>query len=212
MTVPRTLLDLKIGDVVPAAPAGPGLILDPGRPDRWYALTTRPQCEAKAEAWLEKRGIYAFHPVLERTTVVRGRRRTTVSRYVPGFVFARFPGLPRAHEVTAGPFIIDALRDSHGGWGKLNPDGLRRLHSMRRMDQAAEDRRRRAAIRFAERNRLKAGDTALFRAGPFAGFHCEVVHLPAAGGLSVRLEIFGREMQTEVDECDLVRVDRAKRD
>lgn len=167
---------------------------------RWYALRVPPQREDQAEAWLKRRGVYAFHPVLRRNVVRYGVTHEQARRYLPGYVFARFPGQPREHMVVASPFILGALCRSDGFWGILRPQGLRAIYAMRKIDQAEEASR-------AERKRaglLRVGDQALFMAGPFADFPCEVIEVMAGGGAKVRLQLFGREVPFEAKDGTLV--------
>ena len=189
-TVPKgTLLGLRPGDPAPPQIAGPAALFVPG-PRRWVP-TCAPLREDAAEAWLSRRGVYAFHPVTTRQVPVRGRAREYVRRYVPGYVFACFEGEPIPHRVLGGPFLTVVLRASNGSWGILGPDRLRRLHRMRRRDEVAEQRRRQAGLRRQDRERLRHGDRALFRAGPFAEFTGEVVEVEADGGVKVRFDLLG---------------------
>ncbi|MFC4668350.1 transcription termination/antitermination protein NusG [Seohaeicola nanhaiensis] len=157
---------------------------------RWYALRVPPQREDQAEAWLLRRGVYAFHPVLSRQSTKHGRVREYQRRYLPGYVFARFPGEPLVHLVSGTPFILGALCRSSGHWGILRPQGLRAIYAMRKIDADSEEARR--AVRRSQM--LHPGDRAMFHTGPFAEFPCEVIEIKAEGGAKVRLQLFGREV------------------
>jgi len=170
----------------------------------WYALTVAPQREDQAEAWLARRGVYGFHPVLTRKRRRFGRVVEHHRRYLPGYVFARFVGAPVVHAVLSCPFVTGAITLADGRWGVLDPAGLRAIHAMRRRDAEAEAARRAAAARQRRARMLSVGDAAMFRSGPFSGFRCEVVDLPAGGGATVRLVLFGREVVTPADGADLV--------
>lgn len=199
---------LSIGDVVPAG-CGPVTVYVAG-PARWYALRVSPQREDQAEAWLSRRGVYAFHPVLMRKVRRMGKVREYARRYLPGYVFARFPGAAVPHRLIGRCGITDALRCSDGSWGVLEPSDLRALHAMRKVDAETEEQRR--AIRAADRRAetVRAGERALFHAGPFVGTYCEVVELlPADGTAKVRLRLFGADMVVQVGTVDLVGVARA---
>lgn len=192
-------LDLRPGDHVTgstvAALARPG-------PARWYALRVRPQHEDQAEAWLRRRGVYAFHPVRERRTLVRGRVRLFHRRYLPGYVFARFRGDPLCHLVMACPFILGAICRADGEWGVLAPKGLTAIHAMRKMD---EDQARTRAEMERRRRALHVGDAVLFRSGPLAGFSAEVVAVTAEDGVEVRFTLFGREALITTSPADIER-------
>ncbi|GHF71083.1 hypothetical protein GCM10017056_47500 [Seohaeicola zhoushanensis] len=178
-----------------AADAGNRAIFSVG-PQRWYALRVPPQREDQAEAWLLRRGVYAFHPVLSRRSVQHGRVREYQRRYLPGYVFARFPGDPLEHLVAGTPFILGALCRSSGHWGILRPQGLRAIYAMRKIDAASEEARK--AVR--RRQLLHPGDRALFHTGPFAEFPCEVIEIKADGGAKVRLQLFGREILADASD------------
>jgi len=170
----------------------------------WYALRVVPQREDQAEAWLRLRGVYAFHPVLTRKAKRFGAMREYQRRYLPGYVFARFPGDPVVHAVTSGPFITGALCRSDGTWGALEPKKLRAIHQMRKVDAEADAARKAERARRRRQRLVGEGDSALFRSGPFSGFTCEVVELRASGGAMVRFSLFGRETSVEASTGDLV--------
>lgn len=197
----------SVGDVVPLGD-GLGPLFVPGAP-RWVALIVRLQREDAAEAWLQRRGVYGFHPVIERRVVVRGAARVVRRRYLPGFVFARFPGVPVLHRVFGGPFVVGGLRDASGALGVLDPASIRGLHAMRAVDVALDEARAEAARKARAAARVRAGDSALFRAGPFAGQPCEVVSVGGDGGVVVRLRLFTGEVPAVVAPDDLVPVRRA---
>lgn len=198
---------INIGDAVEPRRASTGIVL-PGVA-RWYALRCAPQREDAVEGWLARRGVYAFHPVLQRVAHRAGVARVYHRRYLPGYVFARFGGDPVVHQVLTCPWIIGALCRSDGEWGVLEPSRLREIHAMRRID---DDLRQVRAGRSAARRRavrLRVGDRAMFRAGPLAEVQCEVVELIADGGARVRLGLFGREMLVDGRAEDLVRLRKA---
>ncbi len=194
---------VSIGDVVCFRGDRPA-IYAPG-PARWYALRTRPQREDQAEAWLSLRGVYAFHPVRMRQVTRAGRVREYARRYLPGYVFARFPGEPLAHAVLTCPFVVGALARQGGDWGILDPHKLQAIHSMRRVDTQAMAAREAERARRRARAALRPGDRVMFRAGVFAGHPSEVVDLCADGAIRVRLNLFGREVLLAADGADLMR-------
>ncbi|WP_290684673.1 transcription termination/antitermination protein NusG [Haematobacter sp. UBA3484] len=198
---------LSVGDVVRV---GEGLApVFAAGPARWYALRVAPQREDQVEAWLQRRGVYAFHPVLMRKVRRMGKSRDYARRYLPGYVFARFPGQAVPHRLVGRSGITGALTCADGSWGVLEPADLRKLHAMRKVDVKTKAERRAALA--AERRALtvSAGEPALFRSGPFAGFHCEVVELTAADDAKVVVTIFGRETPAQVPVSDLVGVVRS---
>lgn len=165
---------------------------------RWHALLTAPQGEARAEAWLKARGVYSFHPVTRRVVTIRGKAVSRVSRYLPGYVFARFPGEMIWHHVRACAHIRDCIRMASGEPGILRPADLTSLHDMRdRDDEAKEAQRRAAMIRRGDKVRIMTGlwqDSA----------PTEVVEI-VNGKAKVRLIMFGAERLVEVDITALAR-------
>ena len=174
-------------------------------PKQWYALRVVSQREDHAEQWLELRGVYAFHPVTTRRVRRCGVLREHHRRYLPGYVFARFPGCPVEHAVLASPFITGALSfQASGEWGALDPSQLQAIHAMRRKD--AEDRatRKAEAARRKRASLVRKGDSAMFRSGPLSQYPCEVIELRADGGARVAFRLFGRDVVADAIAEDLV--------
>lgn len=177
-----------------------GVALFAPGPARWFALRVRPQREINAERWLANRGVYAFHPVRGRRVVRRGRVIEASRCYLPGYVFARFPGWPVAHRVTDGPFVTGAVSRADGEWGALDPRDLAAIHRMRAVDDDIEARR---ALRRMPRPFLP-GQAARLRAGPLSDREAEVVEVPTATRVVLRLRLFSRAMLVEVDAGDAI--------
>jgi len=176
---------------------------------RWHALFVSPQKEDQAEAWLQRRGVYSFHPVTTRKVIRSGRPREYHRRYLPGYVFARFPGEVLVHDVVACPFVQGALCGADGLWGVILPKDLRALHAMRKIDAELDRDRRLAARKRRKAQNLKKGDTAMFRSGAFVERTCEVVELVAEGGAKVRFQLFGREVLATARADDMVAISRS---
>lgn len=197
---------LQVGDVVldgqrPAIfRAG-----DPG----WYALRVAPQRETFVERWLFLRGVMGFHPVLTRRVVSNGKPRKQTTRYLPGYVFARFPGAPIIHAVQALPHILGAVTAANGSWAQLVPADLLALYGMRDLDSDIEEARKVSAMQRKRASALQAGKGALFRAGPMAGVACEVVEIAGNGDVRVRLRAFGSDRVVTASVHDLVATRKA---
>jgi transcription antitermination factor NusG len=181
---------LAVGDVLPldALPDQRALNI-PGAP-RWHCLIVRPQAEAKCEAWLARHAVYAFHPVTARVVTVRGVTRRFESRYLPGYVFARFGGPVIWHRVLNGRFVTDAIRHEPSRQpAALHPADLDALHAMRAREDQAQSM---AAERKRAMRMFGGGDRVRIQAGLFEGHDGEVVSV-TSGGVSVRLRLLGRE-------------------
>jgi transcription antitermination factor NusG len=151
-----------------------GPLIRPGE-HRWYALTTAPQRESAAKMWLERYGVVSFYPVVEGKKWRRNRMVPFQRRYIPGYLFAQFPGEPIWHILLSSPFVRDVLRRHDGTPGILHPDTLDRLHAMRAMDGELEAKR-------AARRLIRKGDRVRLLSGPFEGQEVEVVEVDTAAG------------------------------
>lgn len=183
----------------PPPHVGPcSLVYAPDLP-RWHAVMVKPQKEAAAQAWLDRCGVYSFYPVTTRTIMVRHKRKQIVSRYLPGYLFARFPGIPIVHKVMARDLLIrDFMRLRDGRIGILAPDDLEALHAMRAMDEEAKERIRQAAL-------IRTGDKVRILSGILDGLDSEVVEIRGATAV-VRLTMFGGERTADVDIAKLGKV------
>lgn len=203
----RPFLALRRGDSLPAAPRA-DLVND--GPPRWHALRVSPQREDQAEDWLRLRGVYAFHPVLRRVTTRMGKRVEHQRRYLPGYVFARFPGAAVISRVMSCPWITGAVCLSGGEWGVLDPQALRAIHAMRATDRKARAAAAEAAELRRRRRIVLPGQAAMFQAGPLAGQSCEVIEIDAQGGARVALPLFGQQaLVVQAAVADLIPVRKA---
>lgn len=198
---------LSIGDRLPPA-SGRVALFEPG-PAGWYALRVAPQREGWVEARLALFGVRGFHPVLTRTVVRKGVRKRLVQRYLPGYVFARFPGWPVIHEVLAVPHVLGALTVQSGDWAMIAPEDLRSLYHMRLVDGEIRNAEKEQAARRKAARALTPGGGVLFKAGPFVGLPCEVVEIRGEGEVKVRLNIFGAHQVIKAQASDLVPMRKA---
>ncbi|MCW1932626.1 transcription termination/antitermination NusG family protein [Pararhodobacter zhoushanensis] len=197
---------VAVGDVV--STSGPAPLFQPG-PAQWYALRVAAQRESFVERWLSLRGVMGFHPVLTRTVVRHGRKLQQAKRYLPGYVFARFPGYPVVHAIRTLPHVLGALTVQDGNWACIKPEDLRALYDMRQVDAKIEDAEAAAAARRKAARALRAGGGALFRAGPMAGTRCEVIEIAGSGDVRVRLRLFGAEHLVSTRAEDLISIRKA---
>lgn len=177
---------MHVGDI--SALERPPLYVE-GTP-AWHCLRVMPQREDDCEAWLDRRGVYAFHPVTVRYQTHKGQRIKRVSRFIPGYVFARFPGRINWHAVHASPLVADAIRMRDGRIACLMESDLTALRAM--SDREQRERERRAAAQM-----IRKGDRVRLASGPFEGSEVEVLSLKA-GRATFSLHMFGGEIQAEV--------------
>lgn len=166
-------------------------------PARWHALTVLPQAEATTEAWLKVRGVYSFHPVTRRVVTIRGKKVSRTKRLLPGYVFARFPGIMAWHAVKGCVHIAGCIRMASGEPGILRPDDLTALHAMRDRDDEAREEQRRAAI-------IRPGDKVRILSGLWSDEQTEVIAI-RHGKAIVRLTMFGAEREVEVEQAAMVK-------
>ncbi len=183
-------------DILPPAQK-PALVV-PGHRE-WYALLVAPQCEDSAKAWLARRcGATSFYPVREEWRAVPHRKAQRERRFIkhaPGYLFSCFRGQPVWHRLLdreTQPFIRDVIRLHTGEPGMLHPSDLNSLYAMRQRDEAAVERRRLARM-------INVGDKVEIKTGPFAEMKdIEVVEIKGSAA-RIRLRIFGRETETEIN-------------
>lgn len=189
---------MHVGDVIPLAGSVADRRLCLDGVQRWHALIVRPQREGATVAWLRQNGAYAFYPVRRRCRVTRGRSVTIQSRYLPGYVFARFSGPVIWHRVITGLFVSDAIRLDSGHPAVLHPGDLSALHAMRAVDEAqeaVEQDRLAAARRICAFGR---GDRVRIVGGPMEGLAVQVRELRAGSALC-RLRLFGSDRDVDID-------------
>jgi transcription antitermination factor NusG len=174
------------------------LMVVPGHRE-WYALLVAPQCEDSAKAWLARRcGAASFYPVREEwraTPNRKAQRERRFVKYAPGYLFTCFRGQPvwyRILDREVQPFVRDVIRLQTGEPGMLHPSTIKSLYAMRKRDEVAVERRRLARM-------VNVGDKVEIKAGPFAEMgEVEVVEIKGSAA-KIRLVIFGRETETEIN-------------
>ena len=165
-------------------------LYEPGEA-RWHALTVLSQKEAAVVAWLAQNGIYAFYPIRRKPVTLRGKVIQRALRYLPGYVFARFPGEPVCHRVTAHRHVTGAVRMADGvTWGILNPHDLTRIHAMRDLEDAHAAQRR-------EARRIKPGDRVTILSGLWGDGQKVEVHQIRSGAVLFEIEMAGRIVRGE---------------
>lgn len=170
------------------------MVADP----QWYALITLPQRESAARQWLDRRlGVYSFFPVKRERRHVRNRWIERDSRYLPGYLFARFPGAPNWFELLQSPFVHNAIRGSDGYPGRIHPDSLTAIKAMASVDDEIE-------ARWHLATRPKRGDRVRVKAGAFAGYDgLEVVEV-VSGKVRLSLRLLGRDLELPIEGVEKV--------
>lgn len=181
----------QIGQVVQGIDFDARAIFTPSKA-RWHALIVPVMKEASAEAWLKRRGVYSFHPVKKRRKVIKGRHIEHKTRYLPGYVFAQFPGIAIPNRILRCPFISDAIRLGSNEWAILSPHDLRGIHAMRDADEQEQQARESA-------QRIRPGDRVRVLGGLEAvdGQEVEVVSLSTSGRVKFTIHMFGAEIRGE---------------
>lgn len=183
-----------IGQVLPYNPAAP---LFRGDRPRWYALTSAPQSELPASAWLARQGVEeAWYPTREhRVTIKRGQRRV-VTRMVPewpGYVFALCPG-----SVVSWSALID--RSMHKITGVVMVNGEPAVIAEDKLMDMKDVPNCLKAVRQAqiEAQRIKPGDMVQILDGEMGGWQVTIngvnagfasFLIPLLGGARAEIEI-----------------------
>lgn len=198
----KAFLNLSVGDAVawddkPLARPGPA---------RWHALIVAPQREKLVVGLLDRSGISAFFPVIERSTRRRGKKVVYEARFLPGYVFARFPGPIVWPAVARIDAVRDMVRVRDGRPAVLRAEDLDALYAMRSraLAEIDDERRAREARRCALRAR--AGGRARIRSGAYAGQVVDVLEVDGARSRIV-LPLFGSAVPGEIGTDDLIAVD-----
>lgn len=143
----------------------------------WFALTTPPQKERAARAFLMAQGISpAFFPSENRISTIRGKKRVREAPLVGGYVFALFQGYPLWHVLKEQAFFTGVV--CLGNRPVVMPRGtIRRLQGL--TVEAAERRRELRELREQLRLALMPveGEGAKIVDGPLNGFTVNVLRI-----------------------------------
>ena len=86
----------------------------------WYAVSTKPHQEKRAELHIKQWGIECFLPLLKKNKIIRRTRKEVIEPLFPGYLFARFDpdkhsravryatGVRKIVEFGSGPVEVDA--------------------------------------------------------------------------------------------------------
>jgi len=116
---------------------------------RWHCLLTFPQQENRVIEWLNDKGVYAFYPVDRKVHIRRGPykgkrmpdgriRYIKEEKLLPGYVFAKFGGLPKWHIIREGRGISGVL-GQQGKPFQFTALDLEALLEMRRKGEEVEE-------------------------------------------------------------------------
>jgi transcription antitermination factor NusG len=181
---------IQWNETIPPVLAPP--IVTPGE-SRWHCLIVYPQREAPTRIWLAEHGVEAFYPVTITKQRHRGRDISRVRRYLPGYVFANFPGEPAWWRILgdARRNVRDVLRVHNGEAGRLHEDTLTQLQAMREVDEELEERKRVART-------VRKGDLVRIKVGELVNWEVEIVDIKGPKGV-FHVKLFGAEHSAEVD-------------
>lgn len=167
----------------------------------WFVLVTVPGREAKAVAFLERQGVMAWVPMVERWRRLPGgqRRAARMHPVMPGYVFARFSGAPHWRALFGmepGCFFLRGVLGRDGAPAALSPDQLREV--ARVFDRLEK------LWRAPEPDRVRAGDQVRVR-GAADGWVMPVAEV--RGPLAwVLMPMLGGRRAVEVPVASLDRV------
>jgi transcriptional antiterminator NusG len=173
-------------------------------PQKWYVLMTFPNKEAKVMRTFKDRNVSAYHPVIRKARIMRGRRNEGT---VP--LFASLIFIPD-FQARAGGVFVDGV-DRYLKFGDCYPYLPDRAPPVKRASDGIPDM---AGIRYlasegnipvARRRRLyRIGELVRVVGGPFASFNGMIERLDSNGRLTVLLDIFSRLTPVEFDVGQIV--------
>jgi transcription antitermination factor NusG len=181
-----------------------GIMGAPLATPEWYILTTPPQKEAAAIAWLDRNGIIeAWHPT---ETAWRNRPRCKPSRVeyqrsiAPGYLFALFPRAVEWDELfRRSKHCLSGVVGFHE---RPYAVPVRVLQQMQHVPHQIEKIRTDAAAR-AEAARLatlpQVGHSAMLKAGPLSGMTVDISRIDK--GIAWFL-LNGMEISADVDSME----------
>ena len=172
------------------------MIYTPDPTPHWFALMVNPQREIAARKWLDRRGVYSFFPVKKERRHIRNAWVERESRYLPGYLFARFPGAPKWFMIFDSPFIHNAIRASNGYPGRIDPDSLQAIRAMASVDHEIE-------ARWHIATRPQKGDRVRIKSGAFAGYETEVVEI-VHGKVRLPLRLLGHGVAVDIGNVEKV--------
>jgi transcriptional antiterminator NusG len=181
-------------------------------PQKWYVLMTFPNKEAKVMRTFKDRNISAYHPVIRRTRIIRGRRNDCTAPLFASLIF--IPDF----QARAGGVFVDGV-DRYLKFGDCYPYLPQCAPPIKLAEEAWQSRYVRkdenlvpdmVGIRQLEavgnipvvrRRRLyRVGQLVRVVGGPFASFNGMIEHLDSNGRLKVLLDIFSRLTPVELDQ------------
>ena len=176
--------NFKIGQAVDNAAPRPRLCR-PGSP-AWFALRVVPRGEARAQAWLQQRGVYSFFPVFRRNRINRFTKAKSEYEVpiVTGYLFAKFPSCPLWHEVKASRFITGVIGHNDAPV-PLSAASIKGMHALRGTLKAEQERKSAA-------RRIRPGDRVAITQGPLASLDVIEVTSLTRDGVRVRFGLLGK--------------------
>ena len=140
----------------------------------WYIFQTPPRKEASATAWLDQRGVEAWHPV---TTKIRRVPRSRIKSVpyetpvAPRYLFARFTGRPQWHVLKTCRWITRVV----GVEDRPMPVTDEVMGLMASVPERLEIIKRREI----EKRIIRPGDKARIGKGPLEGWIVDVSEVHA---------------------------------
>ncbi|WP_315759319.1 transcription termination/antitermination protein NusG [Bradyrhizobium sp. SZCCHNRI2007] len=182
-------------------------------PQKWYVLQTYERKERKVMRTFRDRGISAYHPVVRRTEIRRGRKIDSAMPLFAGLIFipdfqAKLGGVLGVEGVDGYlkigdyyPFLPEVAQPVKRAETPIKSRFIKRdqklvldmvgIRQIEGIGNIPASRKRRLYL---------AGEMVRVVDGPFAWFTGAVEHLDSKGRLRVLLSIFGRMTSVELDE------------
>ena len=147
-----------------------------------------PNKEAKVMRTFKDRNISAYHPVVRKARIIRGRRNDITAPLFATLIFNYFPYLPQC-----APPIKLAQETWQSRYVRKDENRVPDMVGIRQPEAVGN-------IPVARRRRLcRIGQLVRVVGGPFASFNGMIERLDSQGRLTVLLNIFSRLTPVELD-------------
>jgi transcription antitermination factor NusG len=194
------MMTYEIGMKLPPAGSRLGLVSGPKWPPTWFCLTVAPQKERATRDHLNRNGIVAFYPSVERVSHQFGKKRTTERPIVGGYVYAMFRQQPQWDVLKRRERLITGVFCINGRPVEIARPVIEHLRGLTVESERLRMAREEMARQIMEAKRPRAGDKAKITEGPFTGFMVEVESVK--GGAAWITGLLGGRIAIELENLE----------
>ena len=159
---------------------------------RWYALSTRSNCEVKISAHLESKAVQHFLPGVVERRQWKDRKKKIFTPLFPGYLFTRIADLDRDRlNVLTIPGAVRFL--SLGSDPEPVPDD--EIEAVRQLLSTG--------LPYSFHPFLKDGCWVRVRRGPLMGVEGQLLRHRNSSRLVINIDLLSRSIATELDASDV---------